>query len=61
MEWLYCVCDQEFCWCSEKVPVTEAEIETALLESGSAPEKACEKCADGLHLWSPFSGRTAVN
>ena len=34
----FCICDEEMCFCTHMV---------------DEPEKACEDCAAGKHVWSP--------
>ena len=41
---LYCICDEEWCFCLNKV---EAPVRIP------PPEIACPECAAGLHVWMP--------
>lgn len=43
---LYCVCDNEWCWCTNRV---EAEIDTDN-PPAAAPDVACAECAAGRHV-----------
>lgn len=48
---LYCVCDQEMCWCDNMVVAP-------LIPSPGPPDIACAECAAGHHVWAPGGPRT---
>lgn len=50
---LLCVCDEEMCFCTNKVIATidvDQQIPGAVMR---APEIACDQCKAGDHRWAP--------
>ena len=48
---LFCVCDEEHCWCLNEVVVL-------LTSDPFPPDVACAECAEGHHVLSPNGERS---
>ena len=55
---LLCVCDEEWCWCSNLIEVEYARILESVRTTGSPPDVSCEECRAGNHIMEPGAVRS---
>lgn len=46
---LYCVCDDEWCWCIETVSIPVIDLDP----TKPPPDTPCAQCREGHHVASP--------
>jgi hypothetical protein len=51
-EYLLCICDEEWCFCSNQVFVDDEDPRREQAWP-AAPEVACEECKKGIHVTEP--------